>query len=66
MSIVEKYRRSLSAFITGKDRGIYYALNKELALATEDIVAILLPDDAYASSNVLAHVVATFERKTTD
>ena len=44
---------------SGKDEGIYDAMNKGLAIATGDIVGILNSDDMYASEEILATVVQT-------
>ena len=43
------------------DNGIYDAMNKGIGLATGEIIGILNADDFYASSEVLAKVVAVFE-----
>ncbi len=57
LSIIEKYRTRIHKFISEKDRGIYDALNKGIAMATGDIVGILHSDDFYTSKQVIAHVV---------
>jgi glycosyltransferase involved in cell wall biosynthesis len=49
-----------------KDKGIYDAMNKGIALATGDIVAILNSDDFYASNNVISNVVAKFKEQNSD
>lgn len=43
-------------YISGKDKGLYDAMNKGIAMATGNIVGILNSDDFYTSSNVLAAV----------
>ena len=51
----------LTRIISEPDNGIYDAMNKGIAQATGDIIAILNADDFYASSDVLAKVAKVFE-----
>lgn len=55
--IVSKYHDKISKFISEKDKGIYDALNKGIALATGDIVGLLHADDLYSSTTVISDVV---------
>ena len=41
---------------TGKDKGLYDAMNKGIARATGDIIGILNSDDFYADSDVLSRI----------
>lgn len=66
LSIIEKYRTRIHKFISEKDKGIYDALNKGIAMATGDIVGILHSDDFYTSKQVIAHVVEKFISEGTD
>jgi glycosyltransferase involved in cell wall biosynthesis len=50
-----------SMVLTGKDTGIYDALNQAIEKSTGDVIGILHADDLYASANVISHVVRTFE-----
>ena len=52
--------------ISEKDKGIYDAMNKGLALATGEIIGFINADDFYPSSDVLSKVVATFEASDAD
>jgi len=52
--------------ISEKDEGIYFAMNKGLAMATGDIIGILNADDIYADNEVIAKVAAAFEDPAVD
>lgn len=64
--ILEKYKGQVSKIISEKDEGIYFAINKGIAAATGDIIAILHADDFYASNQVIYSVVKIFNDKQTD
>ncbi len=48
------------------DSGLYFAMNKGIALATGDIVGILNADDLYASNDVLEKIANLFEKTSCD
>lgn len=48
-------------YISEKDKGIYDAMNKGIAMATGHIVGILNSDDFYTSDRVLSTVASAFE-----
>jgi glycosyltransferase involved in cell wall biosynthesis len=60
LDVVERYRARLATVISERDRGIYDAMNKGLALATGDVVGFLNADDEYADDRVLSDVAARF------
>jgi glycosyltransferase involved in cell wall biosynthesis len=64
--IINKYRSSISHFVSEKDEGIYHALNKGIALASGDVIGFLHSDDFYIHSNVIEHVAQAFKTKDTD
>ncbi|MFN8711864.1 MAG: glycosyltransferase family 2 protein [Bacteroidota bacterium] len=66
LSIAEQYKNRITRIESGRDGGIYFALNKGLSLATGDIIAFLHADDVYAHKDVLAHVAAEFKRSGAD
>ena len=48
-------------WLSERDRGMYDAINKGIAMATGDIVGILNADDVLASPDTLAHIAAAFK-----
>jgi glycosyltransferase len=65
VNIVESFPH-VAKCISEKDKGIYFAMNKGLAMATGDIIGILNADDLYADNEVLAKVAAVFEDPAVD
>lgn len=66
LHIIEKYKNQIAKIISEKDEGIYYAINKGIAAATGDIIAILHADDFYTNNQVIYSVVKTFNQKQSD
>ena len=66
LKTIEKYKAGISILLSEKDAGIYFAINKGLALASGDIIAILHADDFYPNPQIISDVVKTFEEKHTD
>jgi len=62
--IIRQHGTHVARFISKPDRGIYDAMNKGVALATGDIIALLNADDVYAHPDVLSHVLDHFENHT--
>jgi glycosyltransferase len=56
LSVIRKYRHKIAHFVSEKDEGLYFALNKGIALATGDIIGILHADDFYTNDSVLTSV----------
>lgn len=62
-AIVERYREQYAGrlkFVSERDRGIYDAMNKGIALSTGDVVGLLNSDDFYSSPDVLSAVANAF------
>ncbi len=51
----------VAVFLSEKDKGMYNAMNKGIALATGDIVGILNSDDFFSSHTAVADIVSAFE-----
>jgi glycosyltransferase involved in cell wall biosynthesis len=52
--------------VSERDRGIYDAMNKGIAMATGDIIGFINADDFYPSADVLTTVAAAFEASGAD
>lgn len=50
----------VSKLISGKDDGIYDAMNKGISVATGEVIGILNSDDVYTDGQVLSDVAAAF------
>jgi len=61
IKLIKEHSTRVSTFIIEKDKGIYDALNKGLAVATGDIVGFLHSDDLFASKNSVSNLVSAFE-----
>tara|TARA_B100001093_G_C26787965_1_gene997578 strand:+ start:321 stop:1085 length:765 start_codon:yes stop_codon:yes gene_type:complete len=60
LPLLESKREQLEYLISEPDKGIYYAMNKGIELATGDIIGFLNTDDFYASSDILKKVSTLF------
>ena len=56
----------VTTFLCERDKGIYDAMNKGLAMATGDIIGVLNSDDFYCSNDVIEEVVRAFQQNKTD
>lgn len=66
IDVIFEYIDRISYFESGRDLGIYDALNKGLDRATGDIVGILNSDDLFATKDVISSVVNCFNRNSCD
>jgi glycosyltransferase involved in cell wall biosynthesis len=58
--IAKEMQREGGTLVSERDKGLYDAMNKGIALATGDIIGILNADDFYPDPDVLARVAQTF------
>lgn len=66
LQLIATYKDSITKIISEKDGGIYFALNKGIAAATGDIIAILHADDFYIDGQVISTLVNLFETENVD
>ena len=66
--LIETYAKQHSnvRWISEKDKGIYNAINKGIALATGDIIGFLHSDDMLYSADSIGQIAAAFEDKNVD
>lgn len=66
LSVLSTYKQAISHLVSEPDKGIYFAMNKGLKLASGGVVGILNSDDFYADNQVLSDVAALFTRTHSD
>jgi len=60
LEIINRYKNKVHKVVSEKDKGIYDAMNKGIALATGEVVGILNSDDVYYSDNVIEEIAEIF------
>lgn len=66
LEIANKYRDKIDVLLSEKDKGMYDALNKGIALAKGEIIGILNADDMLATNDVISTIAKTFSSSQTD
>lgn len=66
IELVQSYGDKIDKFISEKDKGVYYALNKGIAMASGEVIALLHSDDFYVNRFVISQVVEAFEQQKCD
>lgn len=61
LSIVEKYRDSITHLVSEPDKGLYDAMNKGIRLATGDYLCFLNAGDSFHEDDTLQQVVHTLK-----
>lgn len=64
--VIRSFGDKISIFISEKDEGLYYAMNKGISMASGDVIGILNADDLYYSDNVIELVNKEFEKRNVD
>ena len=66
LEILESYKTKIATLVSEKDKGLYDALNKGIALATGDLIGIIHSDDFYTNNLVIEHIVTAIEESNAD
>lgn len=64
VDIIKKYSDKIAYWVSEKDEGVYYALNKGIEYATGDYIEIIGSDDYFYHSKVIENVVSCIESDT--
>lgn len=57
VSIIRKYEKRITHFISESDKGLYDAMNKGVKLATGDFIGVLNSDDIFYNNTVIQDIV---------
>jgi glycosyltransferase involved in cell wall biosynthesis len=66
LAIVNSYGDKITKVVSEKDKGLYDALNKGIAMATGDIIGLIHSDDFYTNTLVIEHVVKSLQDNDAD
>ena len=61
LDLIRKYEHRIGPWVSEKDGGIYFAMNKGIDMSSGEIIGILNSDDVYADNKVLEDVVSVFQ-----
>lgn len=65
VEIIKRYEDRIAHWVSEKDRGMYDAMNKGIALATGDVIGILNSDDVYINTHVVSELMELMQAKRT-
>lgn len=63
VEIIKQYEDQIAHWVSEKDRGMYDAMNKGIALATGDVIGILNSDDVYMNTHVVSELMELMQIK---
>lgn len=63
VEIIQQYQDRINHWVSEKDRGMYDAMNKGIALATGDVIGILNSDDVYMNTHVVSELMELMQAK---
>jgi len=63
VNIIQKYQNRIGKWVSEKDRGMYDAMNKGIAMATGDVIGILNSDDVYMNTHVISDLMALMDQQ---
>ena len=66
VEVVKGYGDRITKFVSGKDSGLYDAINKGIRMATGDVIGLLHSDDIFYSKDVISAVVDEFITRGSD
>ncbi|MES2761251.1 MAG: glycosyltransferase family 2 protein [Bacteroidota bacterium] len=66
LAIVDSYKDKISKVVSEKDKGLYDALNKGIALATGDVIGIIHSDDFYTNNLIIENIVRSMQETDAD
>ncbi len=66
LDIIKRNEGNIAKWVSEHDKGMYYALNKGMEMASGDIIGFLHADDYYANDTVIELVVSHMEKYNVD
>lgn len=63
VQIIEAHQDRINHWVSEKDRGMYDAMNKGIALATGDVIGILNSDDVYMNTHIVSELMELMQSK---
>ena len=66
MDIIKQQEKEIARWVSERDGGIYFAMNKGIEMCDGEIVGILNSDDVFADDNVVDDVVSLFRTSGAD
>lgn len=66
LEVIKKHEKNISKFITGKDKGIYDAMNQGISLSSGKYIGFLNSDDVFAEDKTLAFIKEIIKKEDPD